>query len=126
MTVAAPTRRRPRGRLTTAAAVAALCLATLAGCGEDEQLATAQQEGSTVGDAIQAHSEQAGVDITTAISEEPWTADSDAYVTGTYDFLVVNIRTGACAKLVFDSDEAGSDYSIAETYSCGEVGDDVG
>ncbi len=113
-------------RVAGLVAVSAFSLGGLTACGEDEQLATAEQEGTIVGDAVQAQSEEAGTDITTAISEQPWAGESDAYVTGTYDFLVVNIRTGACAKLVFDSDEPGADYEIAETSSCGEVGDDVG
>lgn len=112
--------------ISRVAAVAVLLTISLVACGGDEELAEAEQEGSAVGDAVKAHSEETGSDITTAIADEPWAGESDAYVTGTYDYLVVNIRTGSCAKVVFESDEAGADYAVEETYSCGEVGDDVG
>ena len=61
---------------------------------------------------------EAGTDITTAISQEPWKGESDAFVSGTYDYLVVNVDEEACAKLVFDKNESGSAYTIEKTYSC--------
>lgn len=125
MTTTPPAVRRSP-RLLVLPAVAALCLGALSACGDDEAKAEAERAGATVGDAVQAHSQESGTDITTAISEEPWSGESDAYVTGTFEELVVNIRTGACARVVFASNESGADYEVEETYDCGEVGDDVG
>jgi hypothetical protein len=118
-TTSAPAVPRRRTRLLGAAAVTALCLGGLSACGDGEKLAAAEKAGKTVGNAVRAQSEKAGTDITTAISTEPWKGKSNAYVTGRYDYLVVNVPSGACAKLVFDDDKPGSDYKIAKTYSCG-------
>ena len=115
----APAVPHRRTRLIGAVALTALCLGGLSACGDGEKLAAAEKAGKTVGDAVRADSRKANTDITTAISNEPWKGESDAYVTGRYDYLVVNIPSGACAKLVFSADEPGSDYKIAKTYSCG-------
>lgn len=105
-------------RLLTVLATTALCLGTLSACGENEAVAQAEKEGAIVGDAVRSESEESGYDITTAIAENPWQGDTDAFVSGTYDFLVVNTEDGGCAKLVFEGDEAGSDYTIEKTYEC--------
>lgn len=97
---------------------ALLCVATLSACGEDEAVARAEQDAQVVGDAIQAQSEESGSDITTAIAEDPWKGDTDAFVSGTYDFLVVNVDEAGCAKLVFASDEPGADYTVEDAYEC--------
>lgn len=117
--------RRSRRRTATDLIGAAALLGALTACGDDAALAEAEEVGTTVGDAVQARSEETG-DITTAIAEEPWAGDADPYVTGRWDSLVVNLRDGACAELVFAADEAGADYTVEDTYECGEVGEDVG
>lgn len=115
---ARPRRRTLRcTRTITGAAAGLLCLGVLSACGGAD-LDAAKQAGTTVGDAVKAESEKAGADITTAIAEEPWKGRSDAFVSGTYDFLVVNVDEKACAKLVFAEDEPGADYTIEDTYDC--------
>ncbi|WP_432477900.1 hypothetical protein [Nocardioides sp. GXQ0305] len=101
-----------------AVATSTVCVAVLAGCGGGEAVAQAEKDGKVVGDAIRSQSEETGNDITTTLTENPWEGDTDALVTGTYDFLVVNTEDGGCAKLVFDSDEAGADYAIEDAYEC--------
>jgi hypothetical protein len=110
--------RRGRTWILTATALTATCLGGLSACGGGADLDAAEKEGKNVGDAIKAQSEKADSDITAAISEEPWKSPSGVFVSGTYDFLVVNVDEKACAKLVFDSDEAGADYEIEKTYDC--------
>ena len=104
--------------LLRAAATTAVCLAALAACGESEAVVQAEKEGKVVGDAVKTQSEDTGSDITTTLSENPWKGESDAFVSGTYDYLVVNTEDGGCAKLVFDSDEPGSGYTIEKSYEC--------
>jgi hypothetical protein len=117
-TTPAPTSSRPRRlRVLLPAGALALGLA-LTACGGGAQQNAAELAGTTVCDAVKAQSEKAGTDITTAISQEPWKGRSDAFVSGTYDYLVVNVDEEACAKLVFDKDESGSAYTIEKTYSC--------
>ena len=117
-TTLAPISFRPRrSRVVVPAGAVALCLA-LTACGGGAEQDAAKKAGTTVGDAVKAQSEEAGTDITTAISQEPWKGESDAFVSGTYDYLVVNVDEEACAKLVFDKDESGSAYTIEKTYSC--------
>ena len=99
-------------------AMTAVCVVALAGCGQSEAVAQAEKEGKIVGDAVQAQSEESGSDITTTLTENPWKGESDALVTGTYDYLVVNTEDGGCAQLVFTGDEPGADYSIEKTYEC--------
>lgn len=100
------------------AVTAVACVLALAGCGQSEAVAQAEKEGKIVGDAVKSQSEESGSDITTTLSENPWQGESDAFVTGTYDYLVVNTEDGGCAKLVFDGDEPGADYSIEKAYEC--------
>ena len=113
---AAPRRRRTR--ILTATTLTAICLGGLSACGGGADLDAAEKEGRNVGDAIKAQSEKADSDITAAISEEPWKSPSGVFVSGTYDFLVVNVDQKACAKLVFDSNEPGADYQVEKTYDC--------
>ena len=108
---------RPRA-LLRAAATTAVCAVALAGCGQGEEVAQAEKEGKVVGDAVRAESEESGSDITKTLSENRWQGESDALVTGTYDYLVVNTEEGGCARLVFDSDQPGADYSIEKSYEC--------
>ena len=112
------TSRQVPSRLHTALAAATLCLAALSACGQSEAVARAEKEGTVVGDAIQEHSEESGADITTTLTENPWQGESDAFVSGTYDHVVVNTEEGGCAKLVFESDEPGAGYTIEKSYEC--------
>ena len=119
------TRSHARSSAARGLLVAAALVASLTACGDDAALAEAEEVGTTVGDAVQAESEETG-DITTAIAAEPWAGEVDPYVTGRWDTLVVNLRDGACAELAFEADEAGASYEVTDTYECAEVGDDVG
>ena len=109
---------RTTPRTLRSLAITTVCVAALAGCGDKEAVAQAEKEGKVVGDAVKSQSEETDSDITTTLTENPWEGESDALVTGTYDYLVVNTEEGGCAKLVFDSDEPGSDYSIEKSYEC--------
>ena len=104
-------------RTLTALAATALCLG-LSGCGQSEAVSQAEKEGKVVGDAIRSHSDKTGSDITTTLTEDPWQGESDAFVSGTHDFLVVNTEDGGCAKLVFESDQPGAAYTIEKAYEC--------
>jgi len=120
-----PARMPARTTRTGLALAVTAMLGALSACGDDAALAEAEEVGTIVGDAVRAESEETG-DITTAIAAQPWEGEVDPYVTGRWDALVVNLRDGVCAELVFASDDAGATYEVTDTYECGEVGDDVG